>query len=63
MGCVEEPGARALPERRSMVDVMRLMIATLVVAFLVLVDFAKYRGHHTSETVNFVWRQASVITR
>ncbi len=42
---------------------MREMIVILVVAFLVIVDFAKYHGHHTGDATDFVWHYAGKIVR
>jgi hypothetical protein len=41
---------------------MRLMVMTLVVAFLVIVDFAKYHGRHTGDATDLVWRYAARVT-
>jgi hypothetical protein len=40
---------------------MRLMIATLVVAFLAIVDFARYHGQNTGQVIDFVEYYAGKI--
>jgi hypothetical protein len=63
LGRAYNTDARAQPGRRSKEGVMREMIVTFVVAFLVIVDFAKYNGRHTEEAKDFVWHYAGKIVR
>ena len=42
---------------------MRLLIATLILAFLVIVDFARYHGHYSGQAADFVWHYAGKIGR
>ncbi len=42
---------------------MREMMIILTVAFLVIVDFSRYRGHYTGEATDFVRHYAGKIIR